>query len=238
MFKRKYNLALRPLIWAKYRTILNSENIETLSSKRINKIFENEDRDAKEWYLHLVVSQWFSKNNEILSRETLDKLHKIIKRCKLNLNEMEKHDLLIIEERIFSSERTLKILDTNHKLMFGEHVNARFKKCNLFIEQDTQFNFKISNKNQIWTNKKYWKIKSTGILLISNKKFIIETKDSVEKILFKNIIKYKHTKTGFEFKTNDGNFLLKIHDQETLNRTINSILRKRAKNVIKKCKNN
>ncbi len=238
MFKRKYNIALAPLVWAKYRSIINVENIESLSSHKIKKIFKNEDEEAKEWYLHRIISQWFSVHQETLSRETFDKLKKIIKKSKIILNELEKHEILKIEERIFSTERTLKILDTYHELDVNEEVVARFNMAHFYILEKEEVTLKLTKKKQFWTEEEFMKERYSGSLLISNKRFIIELNNKTKEIRFEGIESYSHKKYGFQFIMEDETFLLRTHDQKTLNNTIDLIFRKKAKNVIKKRKDN
>ncbi len=238
MFKRKYNIALAPLVWAKYRSIINVDNLEALTSRKINKIFKEEDNEAKEWYIHRIVSQWFKTQEQNLSRETMDKLKKIIKKTKMELNELEKHEIIKIEERIFSTERTLKILDTYHELMPNEVVVARFNMAYLYVIEKEEITLKLTKKKQFWTEEDILKERYKGSLLISNKRFIIELNKKIKEIRFEDIEGYWHKDHGFQFTMNNEIFVLRSHDQKTLNNTIDLIFRKKAKNVIEKRKDN
>ncbi len=237
MFKRKYNLALSPLVWAKYRSIINIDNIESLSSFKIKKIFKCEDIEAKEWYIHRVVSQWFNIQEKNLSRETMYRLKKIIKKTKMNLNKVEKHEILKIEERIFSTERTLKNLDTNWKLSKHEILVAKFNRVQLYKIEKEEVTLKLTNKKQFWSEEDILKEKNAGSLSISNKSFIIESNNKIKEIKFEEIESYSHEKHGFQFNKKNETFVLRAHDQVTLNNTIDLIFRKKAKNVIGKRKN-
>ena len=237
MFKRKYNIALAPLVWAKYRSMINAENIEELSYFKIKKIFKGEDSEAREWYIHRIVSQWFENQQENLSRDTMDKLKKIIKKTKMSLNELEKHEILKIEERIFSTERTLKVLDTYHALDSNEDVVARFNVSYLYTLEKEEITLRLSKKKQFWTEEEVVRERYSGSLLISNKRFIIELYKKTKEIRFEDIEEYWHKDYGFQFKKEDEIFVLRTHDQKTLNNTIDLIFRKKAKDVIKKRKN-
>ncbi len=237
MFKRKYNIALAPLVWAKYRSIINPDNLESFTSFKIKKIFKGEDQEAKDWYIHRIVSQWFEKQQDNLSRDTMDKLKKIIKKTKMQLNELEKHDILKIEERIFSTERTLKILDTYHELDSNEDVVARFNVSFLYVLEKEEITLKLSKKKQFWSEEEIARERCSGSLLISNKRFIIELNKKIKEIRFEDIDEYSHKEYGFQFKKDDEIFVLRTHDQTTLNNTIDLIFRKRTKDVIKKRKN-
>ncbi|WP_131613278.1 hypothetical protein [Mycoplasma todarodis] len=207
-----------------------------MSSHKIKKIFKGEETEAREWYIHRIVSQWFSEQEENLSRDTMDKLKKIIKKTKMQLNELEKHEMIKIEERIFSTERTLKILDTYHELLPNEVVVARFNMAYLYAMDKEEITLRISKKKQFWTEEDILRERYSGSLLISNKRFIIELNKKIKEIKFEDIESYRHKEHGFEFFMEDETFILRTHDQKTLNNTIDLIFRKKAKHVIEKRK--
>ncbi len=225
MFKRKINPLLKPLVIAKYKDKLNAKKIERMTFLDLLFIFRKEDKKVKEWYIHHVISEWFN-SLEVDSRTTFSRIKKVIWKCGIKLNDVEKHELFRLEERIFMTERGLKRLDTNIKTKKSEEVFARFEKVKLFKQQ--------KYKTTKW---KYLKEDMQNTLSITNKRFIFESEPN-QSFLFANIQKYSYTWYGFKFIYNNNVYVIRIHDARTLNNIINKIFRKKVKNVVKKHENN
>ncbi len=237
MFKRKYNPILSAMVWSKYKDKFNLKNIETISKLKFKKIFKGESEEAKQWYIHKVMSKWIDAQGEY-SRKTMDRLKKIIKKIDMDLNQLDKHDLVRMEERVFFTERTLKKLDTNIDLGNQDNVFARFENAKLNILIKEKSNLKLINKIN---DKVIEKIKQVqkGVLLITTKKFIIiSSVGEQHEFYFRNMNWYSHKKYGFEFNIDKNTYIIRTRDQKALNNMINLIFQRKAKNVIKKCKNN
>jgi uncharacterized protein YehS (DUF1456 family) len=126
-----------------------------------------------------------------------------------------------MEERIFALERNIKRLDVSEPLANHEYVYAKFDKGFIYVNDE---------KNNLKPIK-------NGVLLISNHRLIIQNKVSYS-IYYDNIKNIEYKKYGFSFFFEEMEMILRSHDQETLNNTLDIIFKRKVKNVIKKYKNN
>ncbi len=228
MLNTKLNPLLKTVIHSQYRNDLNYQNIEKLRRWQIKRIFKNEDRKIRDWYLRSVINEW-NNYQENDSRLTYIKLKKIIKKCQLKLSGIEKHRLFQQEERIFMTERHLKKLDTFVNLPKNEFVYANFHRMTLY---ELQTAYKNRNDEIHAVTK--------GNLLITNKRFLIEDEGDApnKSFMFSQLQEYTYKRYGFQFKLKNKIYVLRIHDYKSLNNIISLIFRKKAKNVIKKYNNN
>lgn len=202
------NFITKWLMKKQYSNEINKDNISKLSSRKINIILESESEKHRSQYIRFIIEEWLK--SAIMNNSSLKELKKIIKKSQINLNEIEIHNLLLIEERIFSIDRHIKVLEVSNELDEKEFIGAKFSKADIYIKQDILKSY------------------SKGDLLLSNQRIIVgETSFSWNKI---SDIKYYNY--GFQFKFQSKIYLIRIHDQETLNNTIKNFGKKRVKNEV------
>ncbi len=206
MFKRPLNIIITKIMDKKYKNIINQYNLESISFFKFKKIFKDEDKLWKESYIHNLINKWFlnQKENEI----TFKKLKWIIFKSRIQLNQIEKHNLFLIEERIFSIDRHIKILEVNEKLFAKEKVGAKFTNAKFFLNKELLIKLDDGNLN------------------ITNFRIMFITKQKIKYFNWNKIYNVKHEKYGFCFSFKNENFVIRIHDQITLNNTIKNLYRK------------
>ena len=208
----------------KYKNLLNWDNIESTSRFSINKILKKETSKDKQVFLHLTLDKWIV-NMELEDDELFKRLKKLIRKTKIKLTDIEKESLFVLEERSFSIDRHIKDIEVNLKLFKKEKVGVKFTNAKLFL------------------NDKKLTLQHKGDLLITNRRIIIVVskngQDTMIPFMFSKIEEYEYKDYGFVFRTKDEDeFVIRIHDQKTLNNTISNIISKRVKNAIKKYKDN
>ena len=188
------------ICYMKYKKKINVDNIDKLHKKKIDNILVNVDLNTKEVFIKNLLSKYHDKFYEE-SYPFLDKIKWIIHQNNIILNTREEQYMLLLEERIFSKIRTLKILDTHYPLNNSENLYARYSKGKTFIKRGN-----------------FFRIIRRGKLLITNKQVILQTPNNVANLEF-NYSKMRciqYTKYGFIFKYKKDVFLLRAHDQKTL----------------------
>lgn len=191
----------------KYQREIDSFNINKLPKRAIKKIFKEEDKTLVEGYLHNLLDSWFKREYKN-TQPFFISLKKLIKRTGIKLNEIEKHDMLILEERVFSIDRHIKVLEVNFELKHHEKAGAKFTRAKLFRKMNNRL-----------------KQEDVGDLIFTNKRIILL---GYEKKAFswKDITEMDYQETGFLFKINSLTYVLRIHDQIALNNTIKNLLSK------------
>lgn len=191
----------------KYQRQIDSFNINKLSKRAIRKVFKDEDSTLVENYLHNLVDAWFQREYQN-DQPFFVALKKLIKRTGIHLNEIEEHDMFIIEERVFSIDRHIKVLEVDFELGRNEKAGAKFTRAKFFKKTNNRLR-QIDSGDLIFTNKR--------IILLGYEKNTFNWKDIIEK---------DYQDTGFTFKINGTNYVLRIHDQIALNNTIKNLLSK------------
>lgn len=189
-----------------YADKVNVENIESLSRFKLKRIFKNEDKELVEKYLHNVLHRWAElnyKNDET----SYAKFKKLIRKVGIELNEIEKHDLLILEERSFSLYRHIKILEVDVDLKKGETCGAKFTNSTLSLHEEFI--------NQL----------EKGDLLVTNRRIIVKGIQT-HSFLFTQMKNKTYENFGFEFMYGSKKYLIRIHDQITLNNTLKNMFNK------------
>ena len=191
----------------KYGHIVNEKNISKISKKTLDLIFLDEEKKLKEAYIHNVIEKWVkNKKNKDLSFNA--RLLRVVKRTGIELTEVEKHNLFLFEEQIFSKDRHIKIIEVNNELLPKEVVGVKFEKSTFY---------KIVNEDL--------RIIDKGVFLISNKRFFF-TGDKDWEISHRKVQEFMVTKYGLEIISKKGvKRVIKIHDLKTLNNTINNFFK-------------
>lgn len=200
MFQRYSYSSEYLLAYLSYRKKINKHNIDKLSSYKINKILQNEDPQIRFLYLHNVLFR-FNKSYYKEDYIYLDKLKKIINKHKIILNTQETQFLYLLEERIFTRIRTLKILDSYYPFLKNENLYARYKKGKVyFLDKDR------------------YKTIIHGELLLTNKRIIIKAfeKQNDYEFYYNQMTETDLTSYGFEFYYGKEKVLIRTHDQLTL----------------------
>lgn len=208
MFKRPINPVMKKLLKMQYGQLVNAENISSLKGSFIKKTFKDEEPDKKDLYLHNVINEWWENSKK--SEDEFDKLKKIIKRAKISLNQVEKHNLFLIEERIFSITRHIKVLEVSANLLPKEQVGVKFVNSTIYKKEKTLSTL------------------ASGDLLLTNRRIII-TGEEIIAVYWSAIKNIKYGSYGFEFAHKEETFVIRIHDQDTLNNTIKNFIKKRVK---------
>lgn len=218
MFKRQTNFFQSRLLKHKYQHLINAQNIEHLSSFKVWRILKKESFQNKQWYLHHVLNQWF-KDNNVVSIKFLNRLKRIIRKNKIILNELEHHNLNLLEERIFSRMRHIKVLNVNLKLFNKEISYVRFDLAQVYINNKVKLLQLLE-----------------GELLMTNRRFIIynSTLNQTMSFFYRNIETFLFKHYGLEITTSKGTFLIRIHDQVTLNQTFKNLIEKKIRWLHKK----
>lgn len=216
MFEKRANWAIIELMRLQYKNKINEDNIESLSWFKIKKILKDETPKDREIFLHSIISRWI-KIHETRDVDFIKNLKAIIRKTKIKLNNLDTYDLVLLEERSFSSYRHIKILNVSAELEAKEHVGIKFVKAQLY------------QKTERLT------LVLEGDLLISNKRIFFENvKDKAEMFFWDEIISYSYENYGFSFKIKNVNYVIRIHDQESLNNTLRNMISKKMKNIISK----
>ena len=208
MFKRPINIFVKKILQKQYDDQINADNILSLSSRNIKSIFKGEDEEYKEVFLHNLIDRWWNEQEQNFI--TFKNLKRIIKTSKIKLNQIEKHNLFLIEERIFSIDRHIKILEVSNPLLKDETVGAKFVNAS------------------VYTNDGKLKTFSEGDLLLTNRRILITSSGELS-FFWSNIEDPKYPAYGFDFKYKDERFVIRIHDQITLNNTIQNFAKKKVK---------
>lgn len=208
MLKKSVNPVMKIILDKSYSNLVNKDNIESLSKKFLKNVFKDEEPKWREIYLHNVIDQWIKSN--VQNRINYKILCKIIKKSNIKLNQLEEHNIFLIEERVFSIDRHIKTLDVFNKLLDKENVGVKFINATLFLKKET-----------LSTIKK-------GDLLLTNKRLIII---GDENIAFHWITMSDPTYNnyGFSFIYLKKEYVVRIYDQITLNNTIKNFTGKKVK---------
>ena len=190
-----------------YQTKINSFNINKLSKKAIKDIFKDEDQTLAKDYLHILVDKWFQKNYEN-NQPFLNTFKRLIRKTNIALDEKEKHDLTILEERVFSIDRHIKVLEVDFKLLKHEKAGAKFTKAKMFEQKKAHLE-QLDEGDLIFTNKR--------VLFKGEQEWAFTWKE-IEHKVFNDI--------GFTFTVGSKKHVLRIHDQIALNNTIKNLLSK------------
>ncbi|NQZ65997.1 MAG: hypothetical protein HRT99_02120 [Mycoplasmatales bacterium] len=209
MFSRKMNLITRELMNKQYSNYFNEKNLPELSRKKIDNIFKNETRKHRTEYIHYVLDKWFL--DKPCNIKTIKELKSIIKKCNLKLNQIEIHNLELINERIFSIDRHIKKLEVSNELMKKENVWVKFERA------------------EIYEYKNHLKTLLIGTLLLTNFRIIFIDDNNEISYYWKEIKKIEYLNYGFKFSFKRKTYLIRIHDQITLNNTIKNFANKRLK---------
>ncbi|WKX02554.1 hypothetical protein [Candidatus Mycoplasma mahonii] len=207
------------LMEEQYRDKINYKNINIIPWYKIYFILKNETHRDREMFLHNLVDKWIV-NSKLDDERLFINIKRIIRKTRIRLNDIELSQLFTLEERAFSIDRHIKIINSNIKLSKRESIGVKFTNAILFREKNME---KISK----------------GDLLVSNKRIIVIGSDIELSFPFSKIESYEYKEYGFLFISNNNEkYLLRIHDQITLNNTICNIIQKKVKYAIKKRKNN
>ena len=207
MFKSDLNPINFYILKKQYWKKINDKNIESLKFSYVKKIFA-EDLEILPRYLYKVVGIWYKNLDS--PEDNINKIKKLIKRFKLNLTIIDKHDLQILEERYFSNIRHIKNLEFDINRMRKESFGIKFQDADLLKDDEKLV------------------LITSGILLISNKRIVVRSESDIE---FKwiNITNKTFNEYGFTFEHGKEKYTLRIHDQPTLNNTIKNLIHKRMK---------
>ena len=207
MIKRYINIIDRKILETKYGHVINKYTISKVSKMELDLVFQDEDKALREKYIHNVIQEWID------SKEDKDfifnaKVNKVIKRTGIELTEVEKHNIFLFEEQIFSKDRHIKVIEVNEKLLKKEVVGAKFEKAKLF---------KLQNGKAVISDK--------GSFLISNKRFLFTGKNEWS-INYNKVSKKEMTSRGLSITDKSGKIVyVQIHDLITLENTINNIFK-------------
>lgn len=206
-FKRALNLINLKYMNQTYESQINYHNINKLSKSVIKNIFKDEDKELVEIYLHILVDKWFQNNYEN-TQSFLNIFKRLIRKTGIHLNEEEKHDLIILDERAFSIDRHIKVLEVDFKLLKHEKAGAKFTKAKIFQQ--------IS---------KHLKQLDEGDLILTNKRVLFKGQEEWA-FVWKDMEHKEFEDIGFVFKSGSKKYVVRIHDQIALNNTIKNLLSK------------
>ena len=127
----KKNLVLFNLMKRQYKSIINYKNLYSISRIKLWKIFKNENNQDKMIYLRNITSEWID-NFRGSDENLFTKLKKILRKTKIQLSDIERDRLLILEERSFTEIRQIKAIDVQYLLKKGETVGAKYINSNLY----------------------------------------------------------------------------------------------------------
>lgn len=222
MFQKIEAKAIVSLMYFQYKDYLSEKNISNLSISQINKILFAESQKHKDAYVRFLLGRWIS-DQSISSLSNVANVKKTLRKLRVKLSEEDLYDMELLEERAFSNERHIKVLEVDVSLRKRESVGAKFENAKLFVENAEDNEFKLV---------------CDANLFISNQRLIVEAENEVRFFDWPKISAFWFKSYGFKFDFNHQTFLLRIHDQETLNNTISNIIKKKARNVIKKRQDN
>ncbi len=200
MFRRYSYSTEYFLTYFSYRQKINKYNIDKLSATKINKILVDVEPQMRFLFLHNVIANF---NRTFYSEDYiyLDKLKKIIKSNKIILNTKEIQFIYLLEERVFSKVRILKVLDTFFPLHKKENLYAKYQDGKVYF----------------W-DKNYYKNIIHGEILLTNKRIIVKPLDKYNdyEFDFVHMTNYSYQPYGFEFNYGKEKVLIRAHDQATL----------------------
>lgn len=216
MFEKRINWASRELMKVQYKNKINETNISSLTKRSIKKILKEETKTDREGFLLFLISKWIDLQ-EVKNVDFIKKLKRLIRKTKITLTENDIHDLTLLEERSFSEYRHIKILNVSTELEVKENVGVKYVKA------------------QLYEHTKRLTLILEGDLLISNRRIFFENTDKEDvNFRWEEISSYSFRNYGFEFKVNDNTYVIRIHDQETLNNTLRNMISKKIKYIQKK----
>ena len=219
LFKKQINFILLKLLDQKYMDKINPKNLTTLLPWVITRIFKNEDRDIKEKYLKIIIQRYVDINFK-LDPKFFNTLNRIIWKLKIELSAIEEHNLNLMEERIFSTFRHIKLLEVTQRKKKKEKVYSKFNDSNLYELRNDKLHC-IYN----------------GPLLITNMSFLfpsdaIEIKHSFD---YKRVLDWELSEIGLKFEYyNEKKYLIRIHDNKTLILNFKNLINKKVKWLSKK----
>lgn len=190
-----------------YAHLVNEKNITELSRFKLKKIFKDEDKVLVDKYLHNVLNIWAAQNYKN-DEHSYPHFKKLVKKVGINLNEVEKHDMLLLEERSFSLFRHIKILEVDIDLRPGETCGAKF--VNATVNELT----------------KMLKQLEKGDLMITNERIILKGQTETLMFEYKDMKNQKFENYGFQFNIGSKKYVVRIHDQITLNNTLQNLFSK------------
>ncbi len=216
MFKPNGEFLKCELMKIQYKNVLNENNIALLSAFRIARILKNEMAKDKDVFLHFLISKWVDAE-ENKGIDFIKSIKHLIRKTKITMSEVDKYELVLLEERSFSEYRHIKILEVSTFLINKEFVGIKFVNAQLYEK-----------------NKQLSLLKDVT-LMISNKRIILEdSKMNIESFFWDKIKSFSYQNYGFEFTHINKKYVLRIHDQVTLNNTLRNMISKRIRSVAKK----
>lgn len=178
-------------------------SLDKLNYFKLRSLRKLEDKYIVEKYLFNILNNWVQKNYSE-TEAFASKLKKYIRKLHLDLNFVEKDQLLILDERTFSLERHIKGLEINTDLQRREKAGAKFLNARLFLNGD---------------------LFDEGNLILTNKRVIFEGKGT-------HLFNYTSARVGTNEKglvamIDNNTYVFSIHDQITLENTFKNILGKK-----------
>lgn len=216
MFKSDKFFVNQELMRIQYKSVLSEHNIANLSGFKIWRILKNESQNDRDAFMHFIISRWIDLQ-PIKDVNFLKSLKQIIRRSRIKMTDVDKYELTLLEERSFSEYRHIKVLEVSTELMPREYVGVKYVNAQLY---------KKTQRLALLTE---------ADLLVSNKRIIlVEDEILLHSFHWDQILTYTYTSYGFEFTYGKEKFIIRIHDQETLNNTIKNMISKKVKSAIKK----
>lgn len=208
MIKRYLNPIDKLIAKQKYAKLVNASNVDKLSKKNIDKIFIGEDKKIRNTYLHNIIDDYI-KNEKELTFSFLKKIDRIIKKTQIEISEVERHNLFLLEEQVFSLDRHIKIIEVQLQLYKKEVVGIKFVDARLF-----------SKKSGALT------LLKKGTFLISNKRFFFVS-DEVYGLRFTKTKEWFINEDGLNIVPIKGDVhIIQIHDATTLANTVENFFGK------------
>ena len=200
-----------------YKAEINEKNISSISNFKVKKILKNESLDDREGFILYLISKWVI-NQEVRDADFIKNLKRMFRKFKIKLTDTDMFELTLLEERSFSEYRHIKVLNVATELLPKENVGVKYTKAQLY-SKTKRLDFVLE-----------------GDLLVSNKRIIFENNGNLQnEFYWDSVESYSYQNYGFEFTTkNKESFVIRIHDQETLNNTMTNIISKKIKNIITK----
>ena len=211
MFKSKGNQFKLLLMKKEYGEYINEHTITAFNFKTAKKVMADESVEEAEHYLHYVFSKWFK--NQVVNENLYRKTRSLIKSLKLQLTDIEKHNLLLVDEQVFSIDRHIKVLEVDIDLVAKEQVGVKFENAKLFRL--------IADDEELYNG--------SYELFLSNKRIILKSEFEVKDFFWWDLTFEDYLDKGYAFNHDGKEYLLRIHDQITLNETIQNFKRKRLK---------
>ncbi|WP_127942713.1 hypothetical protein [Mycoplasma sp. ATU-Cv-703] len=202
-------------LWTiEYGQRVNWRTIEVLSRFELWRIFRRESPRLVNLYLHQVLKQWIKRQNQN-SETFLTQLKRLIRKLGLSLNELEQHNLNLIEERVFSTFRHIKVLDVNFPFYKKEFAAARFLSGELY---------QVKKAGRLV-------ILLKGELLITSRRFIIASAQTHLSFSYRQLTRLSFETYGLQFGLagHSTTYVIRIHDQITLINTFINVVQKRVR---------